>query len=161
MELEEASDKEPNPRHYLAYLKDHKVHDVKVLILVPWLKFCFSMSSGTISRAVSLVSREVTELSLPESLLRDSPAGKSKSLSPDNRKTLAPEKPDDKLKPNPNLKPSPDVRRLLGTEKSEDRLKPQTRSRSRSPVTRSPSFGSKTPSEAWVTKGPGGIIIPL
>ena len=74
------------------------------------------MNSGTISREVSLVSREVTELSLPESL-RDSPAGKSKILIPDNKKSLVRERSSDKLKP------SPDVRKLLGTEKSEDKLK--------------------------------------
>lgn len=106
-------------------------------MVINWTKslslyFYLFINSGAISRDVSLLSREVTELSLPESL-RDSPVVR-KSVSPSSRK-------------------------MLVTQKSDGKLK--TRSQSNSPLRRSPSFGSKTPAEAWVTKGPGGIVIPL
>ena len=105
------------------------------------------MDSATVSREVTRLSRDITDLSLPESL-RDSLAGKSKSLSPDNRKTLA------RQNSNGKLKPSPEVRKRLGPEKSEDKLKPQSRAQSRSPV-------RKSPMEAWGTKSPGGVIVPV
>ena len=89
------------------------------------------MNSDLILREITNISREVTELSLPESL-QESPVMKSKNLSPDNRKALV-------------------------TEKSNDKLKP----RSRSPLRRSPSFGSKTQLEPPVSRGPGGLVIPV
>ena len=76
-------------------------------------------------------SREISELSLPETL-KEPPVVKSKSLSPTNRKRLS-------------------------TEKSSEKL----RIRSRSPLARSPSFGTKTPVESPFTRGPGGVIIPV